>query len=105
MAKSKGGGGRATSAGASSVQAVQRAPSGADSFVQNVDRLSRGRGNQRTKIFADRARDVFNQAYGSTPRGYERRYGATDEQVARADRLINMGWEEALYGAGRTILR
>ena len=69
-------------------------------FVKELDRLSHGRGN--SAIFAQRARYIINAAYSTW--GIVFAIGS-DEEMAKADKLMDMGITEAIYGRGRAMLR
>jgi hypothetical protein len=70
-------------------------------FLAEVDKLARGRGNQRSAMFARRAYQAVVEVYEIRNGEYEPRPGC---DTAHADRLIEMGTTEAVYGRGRALL-
>ena len=74
----------------------------ATSFIKKLDEIRSG---ANTRIFAQRARQIVVNAYADRNGVMVIRDHATAEQVAIANKLIAMGWIEAVNGRGRSLLR
>ena len=73
-------------------------------FLNEIDELNRkASGNSRTRIFTQRARELVVEAYKLdwTSKVYTAR---EDKDTGKADKLVGMGVEKAIYGAGRSLL-
>ena len=87
----------------------RRAKMDAKKFLDELDAKIRNTGsNQASHVFAQRAMNVITTAYDLYPKSSEFgkvRKSATPEQIARANELIEMGFEKAIFGAGRDLLQ
>lgn len=73
-----------------------------DTFLSQVDALERRTSNNsRSAIFTKRAREMVVSAYAKVDGIWRPRTGAN---TAKADALMALGFEEAIYGRGRNLL-
>jgi hypothetical protein len=81
----------------------------AKQFLDELDKKVRAtRPNQQSHIFAKRAMNVITAAYDLNPNSSNFgnvRKEATPEQIEKANKLIELGITEAIYGKGRVYLR